>query len=107
VSLGQQSERRRTPSQAGQPPPARRQALIRDELRAEFGPGPVAKVPLAAIGRLVRLTAALKEELRLWPPIGIVSRLNCRPDLVVAGARIPRGAPLDLAVRAAHRDPAD
>ena len=81
------------------------QALLRAELADVLGPGPIHAVPVEVIPCLPRLSAVIKETLRLWPPVGIVMRENRRPDLVIGGFRIPIGASLDLSVRAAHRDP--
>lgn len=81
------------------------QALVRAELAAVLGPGPVHSVPIEAVPSLARVAAVLKEALRLWPPVGIVTRENRRPDFVVGGLRVPVGAAVDVSIRAAHRDP--
>ena len=85
------------------------QRLVRDELRRVLGPGPAAgPVPLDTLRRLERLTAVLKETLRLWPPVPFLPRVNrAGPGgLRVAGRAVPPGAVLELNIFAAHRDAA-
>ena len=45
------------------------QAALRAEVAAVLGPGPVDAVPFEAVKRLERVAAALKETLRMWPPV--------------------------------------
>jgi len=82
------------------------QALLRAEVASVLGPGPVRGVGFDAVKRLERVAAALKETLRLWPPVFAVPRVNRRADFEVAGLRVPVGTTLDLSVYAAHRDAA-
>ncbi len=82
------------------------QAAIRDELRRVFGPGPVAgPISLEALRRLEHVGAVIKEALRLWPPVPILTRVNQGGGLTVDGRAVPVGAVLELNIYAAHRDP--
>jgi cytochrome P450 len=48
-------------------------------------------------------TAALKEALRLWPPLPQLPRVCERDGWAVGGVAVPRGAVVEVNVFAAHR----
>ncbi|TJZ43610.1 cytochrome P450 [Streptomyces piniterrae] len=77
------------------------QAHVREEIDEVLADG----TPTAAdLDRLPRLTRALKEAMRLYPPAPVVSR-RAVAATEIGGFRIPAGADVVVAPWVTHRDP--
>jgi len=79
-------------------------AKIREELDTVLGPDPNAKIDSENSGRLLYLTAFIKEVMRMHPVSPEFAR-RLTADAVIGGYNIPKGTTLLLATIAQHHDP--
>jgi cytochrome P450 len=78
------------------------QARLRDEARAAWPAGQ--PMTMAALAAMESLGWALKEALRLYPPIPSLARQLLAP-MTIDGHALPAGTPVTLFPLAVHRDP--
>ncbi|XP_076340278.1 cytochrome P450 4C1-like [Tachypleus tridentatus] len=80
------------------------QKKIQDELDSVFGNDTERSITIEDIKQLKYMDCALKEGLRIFPPVPFIGR-TLREDVVVNGYHIPQGSTCFLNIYMLHRNP--
>ena len=76
------------------------QRRVREEVRAVTGGGPIMTEHIAGLAITQRV---LKESMRLYPPVPVMTRVNAKEDVEVGGHLLPAPTLIVLPIYAIHR----